>query len=80
MLRVGGFIWLVVVQDFTEVKYIGLFTFGCNSAAIVAFSLLVKKSARSDKRSFVEGLAAETECAAGRGELSTVYKITKRLW
>ena len=39
----------------------------------------VKKSARSDKRSFVEGLAAEAECAAVMGELSTVYKITKRL-
>ena len=37
-----------------------------------------EKSARSDKRSFVEGLAAEVECAAARGELSTVYKI-KRL-
>ena len=38
----------------------------------------VKKSARRDKRSFVEGLAAETECAAARGGLSTVHKITKR--
>ena len=39
----------------------------------------VKKSARRDKRSFVEGLATEVECAAARCELSTVYKITKRL-
>ena len=39
----------------------------------------VKKSARSDKRSFVEGLATEAECAAARGELSTVHKITRRL-
>ena len=39
----------------------------------------VKKSARNDKRSYVEGLAAEAESAAARGELSTVYKITKRL-
>ena len=39
----------------------------------------VKKSARSEKKSFVEGLAAEAECVAARGELSTVYKITKRL-
>ena len=39
----------------------------------------VKKSARNDKRSYVEGLAAEAESAAARGEMSTVYKITKRL-
>ena len=39
----------------------------------------VKKSARNDKRAYVEGLAAEAESAAARGELSTVYKITKRL-
>ena len=39
----------------------------------------VKKSARNYKRSYVEGLAAEAESAAARGELSTVYKITKRL-
>ena len=38
-----------------------------------------KKSARNDKRSYVEGLAAEAESAAARGEMSTVYKITKRL-
>ena len=29
----------------------------------------------SEKRYFVEGLAAEAECVAGRGELSTVYQI-----
>ena len=34
---------------------------------------------RHDKRFYVEGLAAEAESAAARGELSTVYKITKRL-
>ena len=39
----------------------------------------VKKSARSDRRSCVEWLAAEAECAAARDELSIVYKITKRL-
>ena len=39
----------------------------------------MKKSARNDKRSYVEGLAAEAESAAARGEMSTVYKITKRL-
>ena len=39
----------------------------------------VKKSARNDKRAYVERLAAEAESAAARGELSTVYKITKRL-
>ena len=39
----------------------------------------VKKIARTDKTSYVEGLAAEAESAAARGELSTVYKITKRL-
>ena len=38
-----------------------------------------EKSARNDKRSFVEGLTAEAECAAVRGELSTVHKIIKRL-
>ena len=39
----------------------------------------VKKSARNDKRPYVEGLAAEAESAAARGEMSTVYKITKRI-
>ena len=39
----------------------------------------VKKSARRDKRAFVEELANEAELAASRGELSTVYKITKQL-
>ena len=36
---VGGFIWLGVVQDFTEVlnPSVGLFTFSYNSAAIFAF-------------------------------------------
>ena len=40
----------------------------------------MKKSARNDKRSYVKGLAADAESAAARVELSTVYKITKRLW
>ena len=39
----------------------------------------VKKNARSDKRFFVERLAAEAECAAARCEFNTVYKITKHL-
>lgn len=39
----------------------------------------VKRSARKDKRSFVKDLAREAEQAAARGELGTVYKITKRL-
>lgn len=39
----------------------------------------VKRSARKDKRSFVEDLAREAEQPAARGELGTVYKITKRL-
>ena len=39
----------------------------------------VKKSARNDKRNFVDQLAREAEDAANRGELSTVYKITKKL-
>ena len=35
----GGFIWLSVVQDFTDIfnPSISLFTFSCNSAAIFAF-------------------------------------------
>ncbi|KAL9958972.1 hypothetical protein ACROYT_G036051 [Oculina patagonica] len=39
----------------------------------------VKKSARNDKRAFAEELAGEAECAAARGEMNAVYKITKRL-
>ena len=39
----------------------------------------VKKSARNDKRAFAEELASEAECAAARGEISAVYKITKQL-
>ena len=39
----------------------------------------VKKSARNDKRAFAEELAGEAERAAARGEISTVYKITKQL-
>lgn len=39
----------------------------------------VKRSARRDKKAFVEELAGEAEMAAAKGELSTVYKITKQL-
>ena len=39
----------------------------------------VKRSARTDKRRFVEELAQEAEKAAIKGELSTVYKITKQI-
>ncbi|CAC5373530.1 unnamed protein product [Mytilus coruscus] len=39
----------------------------------------VKRSARKDKRQYLEDLAKEAEQAAILGELSTVYKITKQL-
>ena len=39
----------------------------------------VKRTARKDKREFVDQLAKDAEDAAARGELSTVYKITKKL-
>ncbi|KAI8514548.1 hypothetical protein Bbelb_071390 [Branchiostoma belcheri] len=39
----------------------------------------VKRSARRDKRAYIEELASEAERAATRGELSTVYRITKTL-
>ena len=39
----------------------------------------VKRSARRDKRVFVEKLANEAETAAAKGDLNTVYKITKQL-
>lgn len=39
----------------------------------------VKKSARQDKRAFIDKMADEAEQAAARGELSIVYKITKQL-
>lgn len=39
----------------------------------------VKKSARQDKRTFVEEMASEAESAALRGDMSTVYKTTKQL-
>ncbi len=39
----------------------------------------VKRSARRDKRVFVEHLASEAEKAAAYGKLGIVYKITKRL-
>ena len=39
----------------------------------------VKRNARRDKRVFVEKLANEAETAAAKGDLNTVYKITKQL-
>ena len=39
----------------------------------------VKRSAGRDKRVFVEELANEAETAAAKGDLNTVYKITKQL-
>ena len=39
----------------------------------------VKKSARMDKRNFIEGLAQEAEDAAGKGDMKEVYRITKKL-
>ena len=39
----------------------------------------VKRNACRDKRVFVEKLANEAETAATKGDLSTVYKITKQL-
>ena len=39
----------------------------------------VKKSARMDKRNFIEGLAQEAEDAAGKGNMKEVYRITKKL-
>ena len=39
----------------------------------------IKRSARKDKRAYLEDQATEAERAAARGQLSTVYKITKQL-
>ena len=39
----------------------------------------VKKSAKSDKRAFVEDMANKAEQAAAKGEMSTIYNITKKL-
>ena len=39
----------------------------------------VKKSVRRDKQDFLDGLANQAELAAAKGDLSTVYKITKQL-
>ena len=39
----------------------------------------VKRNARRDKRVFVAKLANEAETAATKGDLNTVYKITKQL-
>ena len=40
---------------------------------------VVKKSAKSDKRAFVEESAGDAERVAARGILSVVYRITKQL-
>ena len=39
----------------------------------------VKRSARNDKRNYINSKAAEAEAAVARGETNTVYKITKEL-
>ena len=39
----------------------------------------MKRSARKDKRNFIETRAEEAEKAAKKGDLNTVYKITKEL-
>lgn len=39
----------------------------------------VKKSAKKDKRAFVEEIYCQAECSTERGQFSAVYKITKRL-
>lgn len=39
----------------------------------------VKKSAKSDRRAFIQDLADKAEHVASRGEMSTVYNITKKL-
>lgn len=39
----------------------------------------VKKSARNDKRTYIENLAEEAQKAAERGDLRSVYQITKKL-
>ena len=40
---------------------------------------MVKKSARSDKRQFLEDMAKATEIAASKNEKRTVYKITQQI-
>ena len=39
----------------------------------------VKNRARNDKRHFMDGIASEAEEAAGRQDVKTLYRITKRL-
>ena len=39
----------------------------------------IKKSARHDKRTHVDNIAMKVETAAERGEMSTVYRLTKQL-
>ncbi|MGH0144983.1 UNVERIFIED_CONTAM: hypothetical protein FKN15_031142 [Acipenser sinensis] len=40
---------------------------------------LVKKSARRDKRPYIENMAAKAEAAASRNKLRTVYNITQQI-
>ena len=39
----------------------------------------MKRSARKDKRAYIDKLADDAEKAASKGDLNTVYKITKEL-
>ena len=39
----------------------------------------VKRTAKADKKSFMEGFAEEAEEAAGKQDLKTLYRITKTL-
>ena len=39
----------------------------------------IKRSARSDKRSYIEELVDKAEQAATKGEMSVVYKMTERI-
>ena len=39
----------------------------------------VKRSARKDKRAYIDKLADDEEKAASKGDLNTVYKISKDL-
>ena len=40
----------------------------------------MKRSARTEKGSYVKRLADEDEQTAARGEMSVIYKITKRIF
>ena len=39
----------------------------------------IKKSARHDKRTHMDNIGKKVETAAERGEMSTVYRLTKQL-